>query len=123
MRKLKYILSNSGKFHHFEVAKILYKRNQLEKIICGYPWFKLKDEKISKRFVESQGIYNILKYPIRNNSYFQKFSDYLGVLNKKNMRIVRPGLGLSPKYYDILIGKKVNKDVKKGTAVQWDLVY
>ena len=85
MRKLKYILSNSGKFHHFEVAKILYKRNQLEKIICGYPWFKLKDEKISKRFVESQGIYNILKYPIRNNSYFQKFSDYLGMLNKKNI--------------------------------------
>ena len=44
MKKYKYILSNSGKFHHFEVAKELYKRNQLEKIICGYPWFKLRYE-------------------------------------------------------------------------------
>ena len=25
----------------------------------------------------------------------------------KNLRIVRPGLGLLPKYYDIIIGKKV----------------
>ena len=33
MNKLKYILSNSGKFHHFEVAKVLYERNQLDKII------------------------------------------------------------------------------------------
>ena len=44
------------------------------------------------------------------------------VLNKKNLRIVRPGLGLSPKYYDVLLGRKVNKDVKKGTALSWALV-
>ena len=44
------------------------------------------------------------------------------VLTEKNLRIVRPGLGLAPKYYDILIGKKVNKDVNKGTAVDWELV-
>ncbi len=44
------------------------------------------------------------------------------VLNKKNLRIVRPGLGLSPKYYDVLLGRKVNKDVKKGTALSWDLI-
>ena len=43
------------------------------------------------------------------------------VLNEKNLRIVRPGLGLAPKYYDILLGRKVKKDVKKGTAVGWDL--
>ena len=44
------------------------------------------------------------------------------VLNEKNLRIVRPGLGLAPKYYDILIGKQVNKDVKKGTAFNWKLL-
>ena len=44
------------------------------------------------------------------------------ILNKKNMRIVRPGLGLPPKNYEILLGRKVNQDVKKGTAVSWDLV-
>ena len=45
------------------------------------------------------------------------------VLTKKNLHIFRPGLGLPPKYYDILIGRKVNRDVKKGTAVSWGLVY
>jgi len=44
------------------------------------------------------------------------------VFNKINMRIVRPGLGLPPKYYDILLGRKANKDVKKGTAVDWAIV-
>ena len=44
------------------------------------------------------------------------------VLNKQNLRIVRPGLGLPPKYYDILLGRKVNQDVKKGTAVNWKIV-
>lgn len=85
MKKYKYILSNSGKFHHFEVAKELYKRNQLEKIICGYPWFKLRYENIPKDLVLAKGGYNIIKYPFRNNSYFEKISEYLGILNKKNI--------------------------------------
>jgi pseudaminic acid synthase len=44
------------------------------------------------------------------------------VLTEQNLRIVRPGLGLTPKYYDILLGRKVNRDVGKGTAVEWELV-
>ena len=43
-------------------------------------------------------------------------------LTEKNMRIIRPGLGLSPKYYDIIKGKKVNKNLKKGTAVNWEII-
>ena len=38
------------------------------------------------------------------------------------MRIVRPGFGLPPKYFDIIKGKKVKKSLKKGTAVSWDLI-
>jgi len=44
------------------------------------------------------------------------------VLNEKNLRIVRPGMGLAPKYYEILLGKKVNQDVNKGTAVSRKLI-
>jgi len=44
------------------------------------------------------------------------------VLNEQNLRIVRPGLGLAPKYFDILLGRKVNKGVKKGTAVSWNII-
>ena len=44
------------------------------------------------------------------------------ILTKKNLRIVRPGLGLAPKYYETLLGRKVNKDLKKGTALNWNLI-
>jgi len=44
------------------------------------------------------------------------------VLNKDNLRIVRPGLGLPPKYYEVVLGRKVNRDVKKGTAVEWEMI-
>ena len=71
-KSLNYILSNSGKFNHFEVAKILHKRNQLKKIFCGYPWFKLKNEDIPKSLVVSKSFYSILKYLIRNNSKLEK---------------------------------------------------
>jgi len=44
------------------------------------------------------------------------------VLTPENMRCVRPGMGLSPKYYDILLGCRVNQDVKKGTPMGWGLI-
>lgn len=44
------------------------------------------------------------------------------VLTKKNLRAIRPGNGLSPKYYDIILGKSVRIDVKSGTAFSWDML-
>ena len=44
------------------------------------------------------------------------------VLNKKNMRIIRPGFGLPPKYFDILVGKRIAHDVIKGTPMSWPLL-
>jgi N-acetylneuraminate synthase len=44
------------------------------------------------------------------------------VLTEKNLRIIRPGLGLAPKHFNIILGRRVNQDVKKGTAVNWDLI-
>lgn len=43
-------------------------------------------------------------------------------LTKKNLRSIRPGHGLPPKYLSILLGKKVNRDVQRGTAMSWDLI-
>jgi sialic acid synthase SpsE len=31
-------------------------------------------------------------------------------------------LGLPPKFYDELLGRRVNQDVKKGTPMAWKLV-
>lgn len=44
------------------------------------------------------------------------------IITEKNMRSIRPGLGLPPKYYDVLLGKKVKCDVKRGTALKWDMI-
>jgi N-acetylneuraminate synthase len=43
-------------------------------------------------------------------------------LTPDNLRIIRPGMGLEPKYYNVLLGRKVIRDVKKGTAVDWGVV-
>jgi len=44
------------------------------------------------------------------------------IFTKENLKIVRPGMGLAPKYYEQFLGRKVGVDVKKGTAVSWDLI-
>jgi len=31
-------------------------------------------------------------------------------------------LGLPPKYFDILLGRKVNRDLDKGTYVKWEFI-
>jgi pseudaminic acid synthase len=37
-----------------------------------------------------------------------------------NIKVIRPSLGLPPKYYDAIIGKTVNKDLKKGTPLTFN---
>lgn len=36
------------------------------------------------------------------------------VINEKNIKVIRPALGLAPKYYDVVIGKKAKSDLHKG---------
>lgn len=44
------------------------------------------------------------------------------VFTEKNLRRIRPGVGLSPKYYDVLLGRCVKCDVKRGTPLSWALI-
>lgn len=39
-----------------------------------------------------------------------------------NLKIIRPGLGLAPKFIDQIIGKKAKKKVGRGTALGWEFV-
>lgn len=43
------------------------------------------------------------------------------VLTTDNLRCIRPGLGLPPKFYEALLGRRISKDAKKGTPMAWDL--
>ena len=44
------------------------------------------------------------------------------VLTKKNLRRIRPGSGLPPKYYEMLLGRVARKALKKGTPVSFDFI-
>jgi len=43
-------------------------------------------------------------------------------LTVKNIRVIRPNSGLMPKFYDMVMGRKINRDVKKGTPLRWGLI-
>lgn len=43
-------------------------------------------------------------------------------LTENNIRSIRPGYGLHPKYYNEVLGKKFKKDYKKGTPLELDFI-
>jgi pseudaminic acid synthase len=42
-------------------------------------------------------------------------------LSDKNMKIIRPNGGLPPKFYNVILGRKIKIDSKKGTPLSWSL--
>ena len=43
-------------------------------------------------------------------------------LTNKNIKSIRPGYGLHPKYYYDILGKTIKQDVKKGTPLSWEII-
>lgn len=43
-------------------------------------------------------------------------------LTRDNVRAIRPGRGLPPKFLESILGKTVRRDVKRGTPLTWDLL-
>jgi len=44
------------------------------------------------------------------------------LLTAENVRAIRPGLGLPPKYLDVILGRRATTDIVRGTAVRWDII-
>lgn len=61
-----------------------------------------------------------LKY--RRSLYFVTDLKKGEKITSKNVRSIRPGLGLSTKFYDAIMGRCIVKDVQRGTPVSWDLM-
>jgi len=40
----------------------------------------------------------------------------------ENVKSIRPGDGLAPKYLDDILGRKIKKDIKKGTPLSWKVI-
>ncbi len=58
----------------------------------------------------------------RRSLYIVKDMRAGDVLEAGNLRSIRPGFGLPPRFYDLLLGKRVNCDVARGTPMSWDLI-
>lgn len=43
-------------------------------------------------------------------------------LTEENVRSIRPGFGLHPRYLEHIIGKNARTDIKKGTPLDWGLI-
>jgi len=43
-------------------------------------------------------------------------------LTPENLKAIRPGYGLPPKFLSVLMGRRISKAVKRGTALSWDLL-
>lgn len=44
------------------------------------------------------------------------------VITEDHVKSIRPGFGLHPKYYQTILGQKVNCDLEKGTRMQLDFI-
>ena len=59
----------------------------------------------------------------RRSLYIVKDLKAGDVLTVDNLRAIRPGLGLPPKYLPLVIGKRVKIAVKRGTPLAWELLF
>lgn len=58
----------------------------------------------------------------RRSLYIARDMEEGEALTRENLRIVRPGYGLPPKFYGDLLGKRVKRPLTLGTPVSWDLL-
>lgn len=58
----------------------------------------------------------------RRSLYFVKDLKAGQTVSKEDVRRIRPGFGLAPKFEASVIGKTMKSDVTRGTAVNWELI-
>jgi pseudaminic acid synthase len=97
--------------------------------------FSMEPEEMKQLVVESERAWQALgrvqygsiaaeqkSLVFRRSLYVAKDMRAGDVFTSENLRVVRPGLGLPPKYYDVFLGTKIRKDSAKGTPVDWSLL-
>lgn len=58
----------------------------------------------------------------RRSLYFTADFKRGHVIRRGDVRSIRPGYGLPPKFLDQIMGSQINDDVSAGTACSWDLI-
>lgn len=58
----------------------------------------------------------------RRSLYFVNDLKSGSVIKPEDVRRIRPGFGISPKFYNDVIGKVTVTDIKRGQPVDWDMI-
>src|SRR5210317_1692418 len=92
MKKKNFLLFTPGTFHYFDLAKALNKKNQLVRIITGYPKFKLTKFKLPNDLIISSGFFQIMiqcfnKVRINLNNFFLSTIQIFGFKKVDNLAL------------------------------------
>jgi len=90
-----------------EFKELVESIRQVEKAI-GRPCYKLTTRE------KQYSVYRRSLFVVKDIKKGEKFT-------KNNIRSIRPGYGLSPKYFDNIIGQHAKIDIKLGTPLSWSL--
>jgi len=77
-------------------------------------WLALGKSGFERQSIESRS------KQFRRSVYFVRDLPAGSIISAEDIRRIRPGKGLAPKYADVLIGKKLKVAVYKGTPTSWD---
>lgn len=89
-----------------EFSDLVFQANQAWQALGSITYGGTKNEEKSKIY--------------RRSIYIIKDIRMGDAITTDNIAIIRPALGLAPKYYDSLLGKVASRDLKKGHATTWD---
>lgn len=64
---------------------------------------------------EKSRLYKRSVYAVRDIAAGEQFTP-------ENIRVIRPGDGLEPKYYDLLLSRTSKGIIKRGTPITWDII-
>jgi len=83
----------------------------------------------AKRAFESLGTVSYAGSESEEKSKIYRRSLYIAqnmktgdIFTEKNLRIIRPGMGVAPKYYKQFLGRKINRNSKAGVAISWNMI-
>ncbi len=83
---------------------------------CNSAWEAKGKESFKRSNLEKDNLV------FRRSIYFVKDLKKGEIIKNDDIKRIRPGYGLKPKYFNSLIGKVVKKDVERGDPLKWEVI-
>ena len=97
--------------------------------------FSIEPDELRQLVIESERVWQSIgsvsygPTEAEKNSFVLRRSIYIvedvkkgDVISKINVRRIRPGLGLPPKHFDDVLGRRFSKNLKRGTPLGWEFI-